>query len=344
MRWITLEPSTKVILKIILALLALAFLWVVRDLVITFLLAVVLASAMEPLVGYLHTRKIPRVVSVLAVYVLVLGIAALILTLVVPVVVEQFNLLAASIPEYTVQLEQRFPIIRTVLGNADLGDVLRHVFSPVVSSESVVTRTVGVFNGIFSAITILVISFYLVAEQKGMLEFIRSLVPPKHQDFAVQLVGKIQVRMGRWVIGQFILSCAIFALTFVGLTVLGVKYALFLALLAGLLEVIPYIGPIISAIPAVFFALGQSPALAVVVLMLYIVVQKTEGYFLVPKVMERTVGTSPLLVLISLLVGLKLAGVMGLLLAVPLVSAITLVVSELSANQMMQNQSPEPIS
>jgi len=121
-----------------------------------------------------------------------------------------------------------------------------------------------------------------------------------------------------------------------------VKYALFLALLAGLLEVIPYIGPIISAIPAIFFALGQSPALAVVVLVLYIVVQKTEGYLLVPKVMERTVGTSPLLVLISLLVGLKLAGVMGLLLAVPLVSAITLVVSELSANQMMSAQAQEP--
>jgi predicted PurR-regulated permease PerM len=343
MRWITLEPSTKVILKIILALLVLAFLWVVRDLVITVLLAVVLASAMEPLVAYLNKHRVPRVVSVLAVYVLVLGVIGLILALIVPVVVEQFNLLAASLPTYTQQLQQQFPIIQTILGNANLGDVLRNIFTPAVGGESVVSRTVGVFNGVFSVITILVVSFYLVAEQKGMLEFIRSLVPPKHQDFAVQLVGKIQVRMGRWVIGQFILSCAIFVLTFAGLSILGVKYALFLALLAGLLEVVPYIGPIISAIPAIFFALGQSPALAAVVLVLYIVVQKTEGYLLVPKVMERTVGTSPLLVLISLLVGLKLAGVMGLLLAVPLVSAITLVVSELSANQMMSSQPAEPM-
>lgn len=343
MRWATIEPSTKVILKVIIALLALAFFWVIRDLVITLLLAVVLASAMEPLVSYLHKHKIPRVVSVLAVYALIIGAVVFILTLVVPVVVGQFNVLSASLPEYTQQLQTRFPFAKTLLGDTNLSDVLRHVISPTIGGESVVSRTVGVFNGIFTVITILVVSFYLVAEQKGMLQFIRSLVPQKHQDFTVQLVGKIQVRMGRWVIGQFLLSCVIFALTFLGLTILGVKYALFLALLAGLLEVVPYIGPIIAAIPAVFFALGQSPALALAVLALYVVVQKTEGYLLVPKVMERTVGTSPLLVLISLLVGLKLAGVMGLLLAVPLVSAINLVISELSANQMMQQPSTEPM-
>lgn len=342
MRWQDIDTSTKVIFKIVIAFLILAFLWVTRDVIMTLLLAVVLASAMEPLVSYLNEKKIPRVVSVLAVYVLAIGIIVFILTLIVPVVVDQFNILSASLPDYTRQLQQSFPIFDTILGDTNLNDVIRQIFTPAAGGQNVVSRTVGVFNGIFSVITILVVSFYLVAEQKGMMQFVRSLLPPQHQAFTMQLVDKIQRRMGRWVIGQFILSCAIFILTFVGLSLLGVKYALFLALLAGLLEVIPYIGPIVAAIPAVFFALGQSPALAVAVLILYVIVQKTEGYFLVPKVMERTVGTSPLLVLVSLLVGLKLAGVMGLLLAVPLVSAITLVITELSAKDAAQ-QTPEPI-
>jgi len=342
MRWSTLEPSTKVILKVIAALLLVTILWVIRDLVVALLLAVVLASAIEPLAAYLQKKRIPRVVSVLAVYILVLAIIAFILILIVPVVVDQLSVLGANLPQYSEQLQHQFPLINTFLGNANLSDVIRHSLAPTLGGESVVSRTVGLFNGLFLVITILVVSFYLVAEQKGMLEFIRSLVPPRHQQFTMQLVRKIQVRMGRWVIGQFILSCVIFSLTFIGLTLLGVKYALFLALLAGLLEMIPYMGPIISAIPAIFFALLQSPALALAVVVLYIVVQKSESYLLVPKVMERTVGTSPLLVLISLLVGLKLAGVMGVLLAVPVVSAITLVVSELSANQAAQQTADEP--
>ncbi len=179
-----------------------------------------------------------------------------------------------------------------------------------------------------------------------MIKFIRSLLPPKQHEFAMSLVAKIQQRMGLWVIGQLILSVCIFTLTFIGLTILGVKYALFLALLAGLFEVVPYIGPFVSAVPAIFFALLQSPALAVAVAILYVLIQKTEGYFLVPKIMEKTVGTSPLLVLLALLVGFKLGGILGLLLAVPLVGAITLIITELTANQAMQkalDAPPEPL-
>jgi predicted PurR-regulated permease PerM len=108
---------------------------------------------------------------------------------------------------------------------------------------------------------------------------------------------------------------------------------LFLALLAGLLEIIPYLGPIISAIPAIFFAGIQSPALMAAVVVLYIIVQKTEGYVLVPKIMERTIGTSPLVILVALLVGFKVAGILGLLLAVPLVGAVTVVLNEFQGSR-----------
>jgi predicted PurR-regulated permease PerM len=332
MQWPSWDPSTKVILKVAIAGIALVFLWAIRDIIIVLLLSVVLASAMEPLVAYLHRRKIPRAVSVLAVYILVIGIAALVLWLLVPIAVDQFKVLSQNLPQYTAQFQDRFPGLHSLLGNSNLSDVVKSLFGEVTKGSLVFTGTVGIFNGFFTVITILVISFYLVAEQQGMMEFVRSVVPPTHRDFAMALVRKVQTRMGLWVIGQLILSFCIFVITYVGLSILGVHYALFLALLAGLLEVVPYIGPFLSAVPSVFFALVQNPPLAVAVIVLYVIIQKTEGYVLVPKVMQKTVGASPLLVLVSLLVGFKLAGILGLLLAVPLVSAITLVIEEMSAN------------
>jgi predicted PurR-regulated permease PerM len=215
-----------------------------------------------------------------------------------------------------------------VFGNINGNEVLQSLLGGT-DGGTVFTRTAGVFSGVFAFITVLVISFYLVvADQKGMKELIRPLVPEKNRDMVMSLVLKIQKKMGLWVLGQIILSIAIFVFTYVGLTILGVKYALVLALLAGLLEVVPYMGPFLAAVPAVLFAFVQSPALALAVIVLYILVQKSESYVLVPKIMQKTVGTSPLVVLVSLLIGFKLAGILGLLLAVPIAGALMVLLEE----------------
>lgn len=325
-----LENSTKIIFKVTFVGLALLFLWLVRDIVLLLLLSLILASAMDPMVDYFNKIKIPRAVSVLTVYILVFSIAGLIVYLLIPPAIEQFKVLADNWPQYLSSLQSR-----TGIGSfgsyLDL-NAIKNFFSG--GSSGVLTKTVGVFNGVFSFITVLVISFYLVANEKGMKSFISTLLPEKHHEFTMGLLEKIQKKMGMWVLGQIILSLSIFVLTYIGLSILRVENALFLALLAGLLEIVPYIGPFLSAVPAVFFAFIQSPPLALAVALLYLLVQKTEGYVLVPKVMEKTVGTSPLVVLVALLVGLKLAGVVGLLIAVPLVSGITVVVNEIYSNKI----------
>jgi predicted PurR-regulated permease PerM len=336
MRYKDLDNSTKIVLKVFGILLGLLFLWLIRDIVITLILGVILASAMDPLVSYFKVRRVPRAVSVLTVYIIVLAIVSLIVYLIIPPLLTQIRLVGVNLPSYLDTLRDRFPEFTWLINNLDLSDIGRQLINSDSGDHTVFSRTIGLFNGLFSVITVLVVSFYLVAEERGMREFIRTLVPPHHQDFTMNLVDKIQKKMGLWIIGQIILSLAIFALTFVGLTLLGVKYALFLALLAGLLEVVPYIGPIVSAIPAVFFAFFQSPPLAFAVLILYIIVQKTEGYVLVPKIMQKTVGTSPLVVLIALLVGFKLAGILGLLIAVPLAGAIMVAIQEFYGYQNQQ--------
>lgn len=333
MKFNDLDNSTKIILKVFAIILALGFIWFVRDIVITLLLGIIFASAMDPLVSYFKLKKVPRAVSVLTVYVLVFAIVGLVVYLLIPPLLTQMKVLGVNLPFYIDELKNRFPEFSGVLNSLDFSQIGKGLITSFNANNSVFSSTIGIFNGFFSVVTILVVSFYLVAEQKGMREFIKSLVPPHHQEFTMNLVDKIQKKMGLWIIGHIILSISVFALTFIGLSALGVEYALFLALLAGLLEIVPYIGPFVSAVPGVFFAFLQSPPLGIAVLILYIVIQKIEGYVLVPKIMQKTVGTSPLVVLVALLVGFKLAGILGLLLAVPLVGAIMVVIDEFYGNQ-----------
>ncbi len=324
-----LDASSKIILKIVAVILIIIFLWLIRDILIVLLLALVLASAMEPMVDYLNRRRVPRSVSVLGAYFIVIALVVAIASLMAPIVAEQFKLLSQNLPQYAIEIQARYPNLASLFGGTDINTIIQALFSGGEGTGGVVNRTVGLFNSLFAVITILVVSFYLVAADRGMKKFIHDIVPSSHQGVVMNLIAKIQHKMGLWVVGQLILSIFIFLLTYIGLSILGIKYALFLALIAGLLEVVPYVGPFLSAIPAIFFALIQSPALVVGVIVLYIIIQKTEGYILVPKVMEKTVGTSPLVVLLALLIGFKLAGILGLLLAVPLAGAITVVIDEL---------------
>ncbi len=329
MKPIQLENSTKIILRVVFIGLALAFLWLVRDVILILLISLIFASAMDPLVGYLNEKRIPRAVSVLTVYVLVIGAASLIIYLMIPPVVEQFKILQANIPEYSQHFQDRFG---GFIGGQTLSTFLQNLLSGFKSGNTLVSSTFGVFNGLFSFITVMVISFYLVAEEKGMKKFVADLIPAKHHDVTLGLLEKIQKKMGLWILGQIILSLSISTLTLIGLLILRVPNALLLAILAGMLEIVPYIGPFLSAVPAVFIAFIYNPPLALAVAILYLLVQKTEGYVLVPKVMEKTIGTSPLVVLLALLIGFKLAGIIGLFIAVPLASAITLVIQEFSTN------------
>lgn len=323
-----LDNSTKIILRVVVILLALGFLWVIRDIVIVVLLALVVASALEPMVDYLTKFKIPRFVSVLGTYVVVIAFFGIAISLLSPLVIDQAKVLSENLPAYAVELQARYPGLTLFSGGTDLATIAQKLVTSNTGSDIIFHRTLGLFNGIVALITVLVISFYLVAADKGMKQFISDIVPSQYHNTTIRLIEKIQQKMGLWVMGQIILSVFIFVLTYIGLTILGVDYALVLALIAGLLEIVPYIGPFVSAVPAIFFALIQSPPLVIGVIILYIVIQKTEGYILVPKVMEKTVGTSPLVVLLALLIGFKLAGILGILLAVPLAGAITVVIRE----------------
>lgn len=321
--------SMTAILKIVGTILVLFFLWVIRDILILLLISIIIASGLEPFVDFLDRKKVPRAVSVLSVYIVAIGILVLVGYLVFPPLFWEFKQINIH---YGNALQNSSAQGGTFLG-VNISLLVEKGFQSFVNqitniSGDFLQKTIGVFNGVIEIITILVISFYLVAEKNGMKNFIHSFVPAKHQNFALNLIAKVQNKIGLWMIGQMIISAVVFSMTLVGLFLLGVKYALVLAILAGFLELVPYLGPIISAVPAIIFALAQNPPLAIAVVFLYIIVQKTEGYILVPKIMQKTVGVSPLVILIAILIGLKIAGIFGIFLAVPLVAAANVILKE----------------
>lgn len=328
---VNVNVSTLALLKIVIFALLLVVLYLVRDIILILIVSMVLASAMDPLVDWLYRKaKFPRGLSVILVYLVFISLIVAVFYFLIPPIVTEFGQLAQRLEGLREEVSFRTSSLAKILDKLSV----TQGFSSLGQNFSKITKnffatTLGVFNGIVQVIAVLVISFYLISSESGMKNFIKSLVPFKHQAYAVVLTGKIQTKIGYWLLGQLILSGFIFILIFAGLTILGVKYALALALLAGLLEIVPYLGPILSAVPAVFVAFVQSPPLALFVVMLYLVVQQVENYILVPKIMGRTVGANPVVILVAVLVGFKLAGVLGMLLAVPIVAAISVFLTDL---------------
>jgi predicted PurR-regulated permease PerM len=146
---------------------------------------------------------------------------------------------------------------------------------------------------------------------------LRGVTPKEHETYVLNLWQRAQKKMGQWLQGQLFLAIVVGVLVYIGLSLLGIRFALLLAIIAGILELVPYIGPVLSAIPAVILAFFQMPILALWVLILYIIIQQLENYLLVPVIMKKVVGLNPVVVIIALLIGGKLLGILGIILAVP---------------------------
>jgi len=320
---ININISTATIIKIILILLLVAVLYLLRDVILILLISIVLAWALNSWVNALQRRKVPRVLATAFIYIAVFGAFIVILILLIPPMAKQINEISKNLPIYynriisDFQKFREFSIQQGFLQNiqnslqalqTNLAQTTAGVFSTVVS----------IFGGFLSFIGVIVITFYILIEENALKKFVRSITPVKFQPYIFQLMNRAQERLRLWLKGQLILCLIISVFAFIGLGIGGVKYALVLALWAGLTEFIPYLGPFLGAIPAVFIALTTSGFLqAIFVVVWYIVIQQVENHILVPKVMEKTAGLNPLVVIIVMLIGAKVAGILGLILAVP---------------------------
>lgn len=335
----TIEITTGTIMRAFFSALLIIFLYLVRHILAIFLFAVVIASAIEPATHWGKRYHIPRVLMVLVIYFAAFGVLAMVFYLIAPTLLSEFFDFANNLPSAW----GGKTAVQTIFGLAPnlpeaLSGILTQLFVGFQSSLEKFTAgffqaTAAIFGGAFSLVLVVVISFYLSVQEHGIEKFLQMVTPLPYEKYILNLWSRSQEKIGRWLQGQILLGVLVGVLVFLGLTILGVKYALMLAVLAAIFELIPIFGPIIAAVPAVGIAFLQSPILALEVIVLYVIIQQFESHLIYPVVVRKIVGVPSILVIVSMIVGGTLGGVWGMILAIPIVAVVTEFLNDIAAKK-----------
>ena len=305
---------------ILLAIVVLAIVWFlieVRGILIELFVAYIIMAAFSPFIGFLRRLKIPRVIATAITYIIALIILIMIIVPLIPFFIAQIQSLVKIFPLY---ISRTAHSIGVSFNLTQMQNVVTSELGTI--SENAFTITKSIFTGIFAVLAVFVISVYLSLDRKGVHAAFTRLFPKNSQEKAQKAILEIEEKLGAWVRGQIVLSFSIAAVTWIVLTLLHIPFALPLAMIAGLLEIIPTLGPIISAIPAMIVAFSISPTLMIMVALAYTGIQFLENHLLVPKIMQAAVGLNPIIIIVSVAAGAQMLGVIGALLAVPFLSML----------------------
>lgn len=319
--WLTAKNKTQVNISPSLVIFTIAFLsliyflFLIKGILMLLFLSFILMVALNPAVNRLQKNlHLPRGISIAIVYVLFLLLIASVTALVMPPLTSEVIRLVKTIN--VPYLQEQFSVIFQ-FSNLELGSLVTQFTGSINFLVGAIT---GTFTSIFTFITLFIMSFYLMLDRHKLhRKIVWFTNDAKHYTRAEAFVDDLEVQLGGWVRGEAILMASIALMTYFGLTLLRIPFALPLAILAGLLEILPNLGPFISAIPAVIFAyLMAGPGIALAVAALYIVIQQLENNLLVPRIMRVNAHVNPLISMLCILIGLQLAGLAGGLLAIPL--------------------------
>lgn len=327
------EISHRTIIFTVFFLLFLWFIYQIRHLLVIFFVGMILMAALNPPVKKLEKLKIPRPIAAILIYLIILGVFVLILASIIPPLVNQTKLLISRLPSYYQSLE--------LLGID--GEVLDAQVNHLIDrlgalSLDIVKLTVGIFGNFVVVFVLIFISFYLLLERENLDDYFLKLFGPENKKVANRIFTKIEHRLGEWVRAQVTLMVIVGIMSYLGLRFLGIDFALPLALLAGILEIIPNIGPTLSAIPAILSGLAVSPLMGLAVAALYFLVQQIENHLIVPQIMKKEVGVNPLITILALVGGFRLGGSLGAVLAIPFVLLIETLIKEFLSSKTFLNQ------
>lgn len=287
------------------------------DVLLALFLAIVISSGVEFIVSFLERRGLPRTLGVVLVFLMAAVIVISIFSVVLPVLIVDIN----TVLNTTLEELSRDPLWGQIVGReaADTAsELLGKISQTIWSGNAAPLRIVSqFFGGVVLAVSIMVISFYLSLSRDGVERFLRFILPVDYEATVLRIYDRSRRRIGLWFRSQLFLSVIIGFTVFITLSILGVRYAALLALLAAVFELVPYVGPILAGSAAVLTALLSSVWLALYTLLAFVLIQQLENHVLVPLVMGRGVGMHPVVVIVALLVGAKIGGVLGIIAAVP---------------------------
>lgn len=313
-----LDISWETILKVVLVFVCFYILYLIRDILVWIIFALIISVLFNPAIDFLKGARVPRVVATILVYVTIFGTLGIFIYLIASVFIAEIEQFSQLLPQY-------FTKISPILGG--LGIEAFETFEGFVqlfqdwlsgAAVNILGALSAIFGGIFATITIFTLALFLSLEEKGSNRIVALLSPKKYEAFTLFLWERSQRKVAGW-FGTRVLCCFFVGLmTFTACYVLNIRYAISFGLLAGILNIVPIVGPIITGLILTVFAALDSYLKAVFILITFIIIQQIENNILTPVLTKKFIGLPPALVLIALLVGGKLWGILGAILAVPL--------------------------
>lgn len=311
--------------------------WYFRQIIFIVLLGFILASLLDRPINYLEEKGRNRWLATFIIYLIFLTILGLIAYWFIPV----FNNYIVSFLDFfpswmnkgtLLQMWQdwqtvEFPVQKWL---SLLGISQGQLSQFLIQSSSLLVKILG---GAFSTFFVLILSFFINTEKKGIEKAIRLMFPSAYEDYAVYLWEKTRNKVGSWFFSQLILSCIVGGLVFISLKILGIPQAEFLAIVAALFDFIPYIGPLIAGLIAFLVGISQNVFLGISVLIVFIVIQIVEN-FVAPLVRAKTIKLNPLVIILAVLIGGKLAGAAGIIIALPLAAAAVELIKDINSGRI----------
>lgn len=314
------EISYKNIIFTVLFLLGLVVLWQIRTLIVLLFISFVLMEALNPAVTRLEKYKIPRPLGILILYIIILSVISFVVAGIVPILTEQTTGLIQTLPQAVknirifgsnaIDLSSQFKILENVPGG-------------------IAKIAISVVSNVVSGFVILFLTFYLLLEKKNFSKYGHDMFGEKGKEKMVAIIEQLETRLGSWVNAEFFLMTIIGILSYIGYTILGLRYAVPLAIFAGLLEAVPSIGPTVATALAALVGFTISPLTGILAIVVGTVIQMLENNIIVPRTMKQTVGFNPLVTILLIAAGAKLGGVAGAILALPLFITIQTIVKVL---------------
>lgn len=303
--------------KVLLMAAFVAILYVSKDVLLGALLAIIISASLDPFVTYLERKRIPRIIGTLAIYILAIFLIALIIYIAVPVFLVQLNAFLNSSQDVVGSLAASSGI-NTSIFDTIVGAINQFTANLLGGKTTLVSVLAQLLGGVVLMVIVFVISFYLTIARDGVERFLTTILPHAYQNQVLTVYERVRHKISFWFTGQLFLSAVVGLAVFIGLQLLGVKYAFILAITAAILEIVPYVGPIFGGSLAVLTALSTSTSLGFYTLILFIVIQQLESHMLVPIVNKFTTNLNPVVVILALLIGAEAFGIIGVILSVPM--------------------------
>lgn len=314
-----LEVSYQTIFKIIFAIIAVVLLFLLQKLILALFAAFVISTVSNPLADWMEGKKVPRTAATALIFLGILIFLVLAFSWIVPTLASEISNLALHFPQFIEKNIAKYPFLEQYGLRENISKLIFGISNFLKEqAPDIVFSTVSYLGNIFYVFVALTISFYLTDEKSLVKRYLRKIIHHSHHKELVEILDEIEFKMGRWFLGQIILSLISGAAIFLGLTILGVQFALPLAALAAILRFVPYLGGLISDSAGILIAFLSSPWLGVAAFLMYYTIQQIEGYILIPMVMRRTVGLNPIAVIVAVIAGGQLGGITGALFAIPI--------------------------